>query len=162
EMSVRKSDSFGSSPLRLFNLADGRLLRTLPGPTGPLAVSPDGRMLAGGGPLGNQPRPVCLLELATGQERLRFGVSPLIDRPLAFCPEGRRVAGKGASKAGNTGRDAALGDVGTGGEAPRSPGPASLTKLASPPDGRTPASAASDSTTLIWDMTPTRARPPAA
>jgi hypothetical protein len=121
-------------------------------------------MLAGTDSSPDRPRPVCLVELASGRERLRFGQHAYWGAPLAFSPNGRWLAGPSESKDGRTGRDVVLWDVSTGHEVHHFAGSGSLTTFAFAPNGRTLASTGFDSTILVWDMTtirPSRAAAPA-
>ena len=88
--------------VRLWSVADGRLLRTIRVPAGPgdvgkiyaVALSPDGHLIAAGGGTGAsaEKKNVFLFDAATGALVQRLEGLPNVVNQLAFTPDGRRLA----------------------------------------------------------------------
>ena len=88
--------------VRVFDLDDGRLLRTIRLPAGPgdvgkayaVAIGPDGELVAAGGVTGppNEPQPIYLFDLASGDLFHRIDRLPEVVHHLAFSPDGRFLA----------------------------------------------------------------------
>jgi WD40 repeat protein len=155
-----------ASPVVLLDTATGRRVGSLPptsnrAGTSPLLFSPDGRCLAvdmGDGT-------VALVELATGQSRRTFGTkrppqkkdpagawgsvsSADFVRCLAISPDTQKLALAGPDNA------LLLLNTATGKELASFKGHTGpVNAVAFAPDGKTVASASSDSTALIWDLT---------
>jgi WD40 repeat protein len=152
-------------PMRIEDLATGRLLLTFPnleGQSWPLAFSPDGRVLASigtnsrmhkEGDAAKSESSVLLWELATASEILSLPRAGQ-DR-VAFSPNGRLLAVTAPPQ------DIVVWDLAQGAELRRFKGfDAEVTWLAFAPDGRRLVSGLADSTLLIWDVEPP-ATPPA-
>jgi len=86
---------------RVWELATGRLLRTLRPPAGndsggqisAVAISPDGRLIAAGGGFGlDKQFSVYLFDRESGRLSLRMGGAPHAVQKLAFSPDGTRLA----------------------------------------------------------------------
>jgi WD40 repeat protein len=168
----------GGTPttLNLWDVASGKEVRsiTLTPQHGysNLAFSPDGRTLAAENP----DQTVSLWEVAGGKERAHLGTAPApalmnarqamfvnvfgmmggaAEAPtLAFAPDGRTLAAKGADGS------VRVWDLPAGKEmAPLKGHDGSVTALAFAADSKTLASGASDTTILLWDLAAV-ARPP--
>src|SRR5262249_54691138 len=77
--------------VRLWWAPSGKLRATLEGYRHPLAVSPDSRVLA----CANEEGSLSVVELASGEERLRFEGHPGGFQSLAFRPDARVLASGG-------------------------------------------------------------------
>jgi RNA polymerase sigma factor (sigma-70 family) len=140
------------SSLYLVDAATGRLLFKLPEPNAPrrLAFSPDGQLLLSGG----WDKAVRLWDVAAGKEVLRIGGLDYVNA-VAFAPDGR----SGAATTGWTQGRVHVFDVATGNELLHFEGHgAYAAALAFSPDGKVLASGQRDTTVLLWDVTPARAR----
>lgn len=90
--------------VRLWSIADGKLLRTIRVPAGPdnvgkiycVAMSPDGALIAAGGWTSdsgaNHQHQIYLFDAATGATAYRIGGLPSVVNHLAFSHDGRRLA----------------------------------------------------------------------
>ncbi|VTR94984.1 wd-40 repeat : Uncultured bacterium genome assembly Metasoil_fosmids_resub OS=uncultured bacterium PE=4 SV=1: Sigma70_r2: Sigma70_r4_2: WD40: WD40 [Gemmata massiliana] len=121
----------------------------------PLALSADGRWLAGveGGPKGAQA--VQLWEVASNRVGPRFPVGAAAVLPLTFSPNGRLLAGGGREG------KIRVWDLATGTEARQYTGhrgPVQALEFA--PNGERLASGSTDATALVWDTRPLLAWPP--
>jgi RNA polymerase sigma factor (sigma-70 family) len=156
----------GRGPMRLEELASGQSLLTFPalaGQTWPLALSPDGRLLAAnnfdwrrrnrkGGPAETATNTLRLLEVATAAEVL---ILPAADQNCtAFSADGRLLA------VASPGQEILVWDLLCGREVQRFRGfGAAVTCLAFAPDGRRLVSGLDDATLLVWDVRPRTAAP---
>jgi WD40 repeat protein len=112
---------------------------------GPLAFSPDGRMLSVPG--GKDAKAVRLMEIATGRERCRLKGHTQYVKEAAFSPNGQTMA---TQYPDDTIR---LWDVATGKELRCFKGhQGDINALAFSSDGRMLASTSADATTLVWDV----------
>lgn len=158
----------GHTALHLWDAARRQPLLTLSrleGVIDTMAFSPDAKILASSSRLNKEgvwEKPlVRLWELATGKELLRFDL-PDFEAALAFSPDGRFVAARSGWARG----EVHLVDLATGKEILKLPLEQSCgSGLAFAPDGRTLATAGTDTTGLIWNLAPTleaaRFTPPA-
>jgi RNA polymerase sigma factor (sigma-70 family) len=140
----------GPGPIRLQDLATGEHLLTFPVLewTQPLALSPDGRLLATTTSAENV-HTLRLWEVATAAELVAL---PTVNDPrIAFCADSRVLAMPAPAQ------EILLWDVRRGKELRRIKGfGADVTSLAFSPDGGRLASGLSDSTLLVWDVAATR------
>jgi WD40 repeat protein len=136
-------------PVRIWDRATGKELRTLAGSTGhvPPAFGANGKTLVAVG----EERTARLWDLDTGQEVRRWQLGDFQLHGLAYSPDGRLVAS-------SMGPDAFFGTIhlweaATGQERIAFHGnQGEIHVLAFAPDGRTLASAGTDNTVLIWDV----------
>jgi WD40 repeat protein len=132
----------------LWEVSTGKRLYEVKGPRGPLAFSPDSKLLACGGE-----GEIRLHEAVGGKEVRRFEPRTGLVRALAFSPDGKALASV---------QDGALSlwYVATGRRSPPLPGHESTVRLlAFSPDGAELASADEDSGGLIvWDVARRRPR----
>jgi WD40 repeat protein len=148
-----------SDDVRVWDAATGKVLRRLPG-RGVVAYSPDGKILACGGP--DQDQTLRLLDAASGRElrcirAARAGL--LVPLAVAFSPDGKLLATE-------SNRAFALWDVATGKESPRvTPEERNrarehvreqLDSVAFAPDGKTLAWAAAHTELALWQLPPGR------
>ena len=143
----------GAGPLHLWDVATGRLLRTLTEHTRgahSIAFSPDGQTLAHG----SEDGPVHLWDVATGRFLRTLGGVPYIAHSVAFSPDGNTIAG--ASWNGTV----RLWDANTGEHLRTLAGHTTgSTSVAFSPDGSLLASGSSNGTVLLWEITPTSPPP---
>src|SRR5262249_52984639 len=118
------------------------------------AISPDGRTVAGNGPLAA----VDLYDVATGRKRLTMpSLVNGVVYALAFAPDGRVLAA-GTGQLQKSG-EVKLWDAATGKELHTLKGYRNhVLSLAFTPDGRGPAPAAKDGTVKLWDVATGRER----
>ncbi len=131
-----------------------RLPNAFEGLRGTVAISPDGRTLAGVRHSylkdNQEERVICLWETATGKVRIVFPGKTRDDSPaLAFAPDGRTLAA--SSDCG----DLVLVDVASGREIQRfksQTGYWPIKHIAFSPDGKSVLTAENDGTILAWDV----------
>jgi WD40 repeat protein len=169
-----------STTLNLWDVATGKEIRTIALKPqhgfANLVFSPDGRTLAAENP----DQTVSLWESASGKERAHLGTAPVPGpgtagptmfvnvfgmmggaadaSTLAFAPDGRTLAAKGADGSVRLWDLPAAREIG-----PLKGHDGSVTALAFAPDGKTLASGGSDTTILLWDLAglPRPPQPPA-
>jgi WD40 repeat protein len=145
----------GGKGVRTWDTATGRPVWAMEEEAVGLTFAPDGRALACVGR-----NAVTVYELASGQVRLRIATPPAgfsgdLGAPVAFAPDGRRLAGL-------CGGIPSVWDAETGACLQTLNGHRGMVEaLAFAPDGRTLATASHDTTVLIW-ATPDPPRPAAA
>ncbi len=149
----------------VWSLPDGRERRRWTAPAGaeqqvafrlPVALSPDGRLLAVGF---TEPKPgIRIVDVATGTELAWLDVPPSgwLFQDIAFSPDGRTLA-----TAGENG-GVRVWEVASWRERYRFAGHRSgVLAIAFSPDGRRLASGSMDSTVLVWDVFTPQKPPPA-
>jgi WD40 repeat protein len=124
----------------------------------PIALSPDGRLMATGGVIarfqgGAVDPPIRVWELASGQEVATLEGHEESTRGLAFSPDGRiLISSSGTYHSENDARVRAW-DVASGRELRRFEGHrGAVWAVAYTPDGRSIVSASDDGTALAWDV----------
>jgi dipeptidyl aminopeptidase/acylaminoacyl peptidase len=150
----------GRQVLRLTDTATGRLRLVVERPPKTEAhavlLAPDGRGLA---LLLTGPPAVCLLEAATGKERLRIPAPPHGVTAAAFSPGGARIAVAGLERGKDDEASLRLTDTATGKDRARfRPGPGRIGALAFSPDSRYLASAG-PGPILVWDLKAIKSTP---
>ncbi|MGH7222810.1 MAG: WD40 repeat domain-containing protein, partial [Gemmataceae bacterium] len=161
----------GDRQVLVCDLASGRLRALLGGDQecSRLAISPDGRLIAGviapAGERDFEGRTIRLWELASGQEVFTLRGHPRRIGPLAFSPNGRLLAtGSGGwtyVKSATSAAEMRLWDVFNGREVGRFRGhDADTSVLAFTPDGARLVSGHDDGTLLVWEAG-AHATPPA-
>ena len=140
--------------LRLFDVATGKQLLTLAKPlgsnAGPLAFSPDGKMVATAELEGAQVALV-LWDPSTGKEIRRCSGHAEDLSSIAFSPDGKTVASASEDKA------VCLWETATGKELARFEGqPGELNRVVFSPDGNYLASLGDKAAIQLWDATATK------
>jgi WD40 repeat protein/tRNA A-37 threonylcarbamoyl transferase component Bud32 len=139
--------------VRLWDLAGEREVRgfLLAAPALAVAVSPDGKWLAGG----SEGR-LKVWDLEAGREVLTLAEQGALISGLAFSPDGKWLAG-----AGGQGKDVKVWNVPTWQEAFTLTGNrGAVTALAFRADGKRLAGGGNDQTVSLWDLTTDPERPP--
>src|SRR5207249_2342241 len=157
----------GRQTLRVWDVKGAKMLREFSGPSdGPLAFSPDGRLLAQGSrsPGLERGRPIVILhDTGTGKEVRRLHDAGHAVNAVAFSPGGRLLATGGYRSTQGASFGVKLWDVATGkkvrvfhgdngGERPN------VQTLAFSPDGKLLASAGTDGVVCVWDAAPGKER----
>ncbi|MET9915027.1 hypothetical protein ABZZ74_51735 [Streptomyces sp. NPDC006476] len=143
------------STVRLWDVATGELRATLTGHSDAVtsvAFSPNGRTLA----TGSDDKAVRLWDTATGKLHASLAVINYVTS-IAFSPNGRTLV-SGEATAGDDDGGIQLWDVETGRLRNTLRLGIGVSSVAFSPDGRTLASAAYDSTVLLWDAATGRRR----
>jgi WD40 repeat protein len=119
----------------------------------PLTFSPDGALLAAGGPQGI----VHLFDARTGREIEHLpGIEPISRGPV-FSPDGRTLA-VATSRPDQTGHTLVLWEMCTNKIRFAAELPVAVTALAFAPTGKVLATGLADSSTLLWDITGQRSQ----
>jgi WD40 repeat protein len=131
----------------------------------PVALSPDGRLMATGGVVarfrgGQVDPPIRLWELASGQEVATLEGHEESTRGLAFSPDGRILVSSSGTYHSDNDATVRAWDVATGRELRRFVGHrGAVWNVAFTPDGHSVVSGSEDGTGLVWDVSDWRNQP---
>jgi WD40 repeat protein len=134
----------------------------------PVALSPDGRLMATGGVIarfqgGEVDPPIRVWELASGQEIATLEGHEESTRGLAFSPDDRILVSSSGTYHSENDATVRAWDVASGRELRRFDGHrGAVWAVAFTPDGRSVVSASEDGTALVWDVSDLRAHQMAA
>jgi WD40 repeat protein len=136
----------GGQEIRVWDLATGHEVCTLPDTTAPLAFSANGRYLAAGSAL---PEEATIWDVSSRRPAFTLRGHDAAVTALAFTPDGRRIVSAGQDRTvkiwdGDTGREVLT--------LPFSAGAAE--GIAFSPDGTRLYAASADGTVRVWDATP--------
>jgi WD40 repeat protein len=160
------TDQGAAQAVRVWDLKSGKMLHQMQGPSaGPLAFSPNGRLLAQGSrsPVERDREKVVLWDTTSGKEVRRIGPGLYAVNALAFSPDGKLLATGGYRSDRGPAFGVRLWDVATGkkirefhgnedGERPN------VLALAFSADGRMLASAGTGHVVHVWEVATGRER----